>query len=121
MNELEQVKIWGVERKTFCMLMHLSQFAGALIPGLGLVLPILMWSLNKDKFPEVDEHGKMIVNWMISATIYLLISVVLTLIFVGFFSFVAVSICCIVFAILGAVKANEGKVYNYPMTIRFFK
>ena len=31
---------WNMELKTFCMLMHLSQFGSMLVPGAGLVLQL---------------------------------------------------------------------------------
>lgn len=120
MSEQNSDQPWGMEVNTFCMLMHLSQFANFLVPFAGLVLPIVMWATNKEKHPIVDQHGKVILNWMISALIYFIISGILTMIFIGVLGMLAVAICGIVFAIIGAVKANEGKVWVYPLSIRFF-
>lgn len=39
----------GMEENTYLMLMHLSQFAGFIIAGLGFVIPIVMWLVNADK------------------------------------------------------------------------
>ena len=121
MNDLEAQKPWGIELNTFCMLMHLSQLSSGLVPGLGLVLPILMWALNKDEFPEIDEHGKVICNWIISSAIYSIISAILVFVVIGIFGLIAIVLCGLVFAIIGAVKANGGEVFNYPFCIKFFK
>ena len=40
---------WGMPANTYCMLLHLSQLTSIVAPGLGLLLPVLMWVLNKDK------------------------------------------------------------------------
>lgn len=112
---------WNMELKTFCMLMHLSQFGSMLVPGAGLVLPIVMWATNKDESPTVDEHGKNILNWMISSVIYLIVGFILAFIFVGFIVIIAVAICSLIFTILGAIKANNGEFYKYPMSIQFIK
>ena len=121
MAEQDTKKPWGMELKTFCMLMHLSQLTGFIIPGAGLVLPIVMWATNKDDHPVIDQHGKVIFNWMISALIYFTVSAILMVIVIGFFGMLAVGICTLIFAILGGVKANEGVVWAYPLSITFFK
>jgi len=114
-------KPWGMEVNTFCMLMHLSQLAGFIIPIAGLVLPILMWATNKDQSSKVDMQGKNILNWMITLIIASIIGGILTFIFIGFLVLIVIGIASIVFAILGAIKSNEGKMYQYPFAIEFFK
>ena len=49
---------WGMELNQYCMLMHLSQFSNFFIPFGGIVIPIVMWYVNKDEYVEVDQHGK---------------------------------------------------------------
>jgi len=117
----EEIKPWGMEEKQFLVLLHLSQFAGFLVPGAGLVLPILMWVMNKDQSPSVDQHGKIILNWMISALIYSVVSAILIFVVIGIFTLIAIAVMGIVFAIIGAVKANKGECWQYPCTIPFFK
>ncbi len=117
MNE----KPWGMEQNTYCMLLHLSQFAGFAFPGLGLAMPIVMWATNKDSFPEIDRHGKVVFNWIISSIIYYIICVILMLVVIGFVLIFVVAILSFVFTIIGAIKANEGKVWRYPLSIPFFK
>ena len=112
---------WGMKLKTFCMMMHLSQLSSIVVPGLGLVLPIVMWATNKDASPLIDAHGKNILNWLISSLIYAGISLILTLVFVGVIGLFAIGIMSLVFAIMGAVKANDGVVWKYPCTITFLK
>ena len=117
----EDFKPWGMEMNQFCLLMHLSQFTSYIVPAAGLVLPIVMWSTNKDKSEIIDQHGKNILNWMISSVIYIVISMILMLVLIGFVTIFAVIICSIVFSVIGAIKANDGQVYKYPLTITFIK
>ena len=121
MTEQNADKPWGMEIKTYCMLMHLSQFSGFVIPFAGLVLPIVMWATNKETDTSIDQHGKVIVNWQLSALIYLIISGILSAVVIGIIGLLAIAICAVVFAIIGAVKANEGTVWPYPLSIKFFK
>lgn len=112
---------WGMNLNTFCMLMHLSQLSSFVVPGAGIVLPIVMWATNKDEFPLVDQHGREIMNWMLSLFIYSLICIPLMFIIVGFFALFILVLLNLIFAIMGAVNANDGKLWRYPLCIRFFK
>lgn len=110
---------WDMEEKQFTVLMHISQFAGYIFPFAGYALPIVMWVLFKDKSEVINEHGKKIINWMISSIIYGVFFGILCFLLIGFPLLWALGICLIVFPILGAVKANEGIVWKYPGTINF--
>ncbi len=82
MTEFEE-HYWGMPANTYCMAIHLSQLSSIFAPGLGLILPILMWIANKDKNDKIDIHGKITINWVISLSIYSVICWILTLIFIG--------------------------------------
>ncbi len=69
-NPAPQKMHWGMNEKSFCMLLHLSQLAGMVLPGAGLVLPVVMWATEKDNSPLIDEQGKVVLNWMISSLLY---------------------------------------------------
>ncbi len=114
-------KPWGIELNTFLMLMHLSLLSGFIIPLGGLLLPILMWGMNKEQFPEIDRHGRVIFNWMISAFIYSLICMVLTFIFIGVLGYMVLGVLSLVFIVIGAIKANSGILWEYPLSIKFIK
>ena len=103
------------------MFLHLSQLAGLIVPFAGIVVPIVIWQTQKDKIPALDAHGKMVTNWMISALIYSAVSVILMFVLVGFLTMLTVIIMAIVFPIIGAVKANNGELWEYPLTIKFLK
>ena len=118
--------IMGMKENTFCMLLHLSQLLIFTIPGIGLAVPIVLWAINKDTYPIVDQHGKIIFNWLISVFIYAVASGILFAAGIGVFMLVAVSIAMLAFPIIGGLKANDGtvweyKVYNYPVSIKFLK
>ena len=103
------------------LFLHLSQLANMVFFPLGIVAPILLWQLNKEKMPALDAHGKMVVNWMISSTIYVVVSLVLMFVLVGFLTLLALVVMGIAFPIVGAVKANNGELWEYPLTVRFLK
>lgn len=112
-------QFWGMDEKTFCLVLHLSQFAGYTVPLAGLILPIVMWVMEKDNSQKVNIHGRHVVNWIISSTIYLIISLILSFFFIGIPLLIALCLCYVIFPIIGAMKAGDGKVWKYPMTINF--
>src|SRR5215217_6556294 len=105
------------EQKQMGMWLHLSQLASLIIPGSGIVVPIIIWQTQKDKIVGLDPHGKMVTNWIISAFIYSVVSVILMLVLVGFLTILAVAVMSIVFPIIGGIKANNGELWEYPLTI----
>ncbi len=109
------------EQKQMGLIIHLSQLLNLFIPIAGIVVPIVLWQTQKDKMPALDAHGKMITNWLISSFIYFVVSAILMLVVIGFFGILAVGLMSVVFPIIGAVKANNGELWEYPLTIKFLK
>jgi hypothetical protein len=111
----------NVEQQTrqWAMLLHLSQLAGyVIVPLAGLIVPILIWQMKKADLPGIDEHGKIVTNWIISEILY---CIVLAVTFVGVFLVPVVILIGIIFPIIGGIKANNGEVWKYPLSIPFFK
>ena len=121
MQYSSQTSLQTPEQKQMGLFIHLSQFANVILFPLGIILPIVLWQTQKDKLPGIDAHGKMVVNWMISCTIYAFVSFVLMFVLVGFLTIMAVGLMGIIFPIIGAVKANNGELWEYPLTIKFLK
>ena len=109
------------DQRQMGLFLHLSQLAGFVIPFGGIILPVVLWQTQKEKMPALDAHGKMVVNFMLSVLIYAIVSVVLMFVLVGFLTLLAVAVIHIIFPIVGAVKANNGELWEYPLTIKFLK
>jgi uncharacterized Tic20 family protein len=114
----EVVDNMGMNPNTFCMLMHLSQLLG---PIFGMAVPIVLWAIGKDKSAQVDQQGKFVVNWIISLYIYGLAAGGLCLVGVGLLLILGLLILGFVFPVIGAVKANNGIAWKYPLSIPFFR
>ncbi len=121
MEEFDTSQYWGMDEKSFLTVMHVSQFAGFIVPFGGFALPLIMWLTNKEKNSIIDEHGKIIMNWIISATIYAIVGGILSLIIVGFVVLLAVGIASVVYPIIGAVKASKNEIWEYPLSIKFIQ
>lgn len=116
-----QMSLQTSEQKQMGLFLHLSQLANIIFPFAGIVAPIIIWQTQKDKIPALDAHGKMIVNWIISSVIYWIISGILCFVLIGFLGILALVVMGFVFPIIGAVKANNGELWEYPLTIKFLK
>ncbi len=112
---------WGVDLPMFLTLMHLSLLTNYLAPGLGFILPIVMWATAKDRDPRIDAHGKVVLNWIISAAIYGVVFGILCIVLIGYPLLLVLAVANFAFSIIGAVKANAGKLWNYPGAIPFFR
>lgn len=107
--------------KQWAMVLHFSVFAVFLIPLAGLVVPIVIWQTKKTDIPEIDAHGKVVVNWIISSIIYLIVCLALSFILIGIPLLIALGVVMIAFPIIGGIRADNGELWVYPLSIQFFK
>jgi len=111
----------NLQPKQWAMFVHFSVLAGFVVPFVGLILPIILWQIKKDEIPEIDVHGKIVVNWLISALIYSAVGLLLTFVLIGIPLLFILGVLCVVFPVIGGIKANNGEVWNYPLTIQILK
>lgn len=109
------------DQRQMGLILHLSQLANVIFFPIGIVAPIVIWQTQKEKIPALDAHGKMVTNFMISMMIYGFISFVLMFVLIGFLTILAVMLIGVIFPIVGAIKANNGELWEYPLTIKFLK
>jgi len=108
---------------TMAMLAHLL---GGLLGFLG---PLIIWLVKKDDHPFVDDQGKealnfqlfLLIGYLLMTTLWIVISFVTCGIGAMLPLPLIVYVFQVVFGILGAVAANKGEWYRYPVTIRFIK
>jgi len=110
------------ESRQWAMMLHFSILAGFLIPFGGLIAPILIWQLKKEDMPEIIPHAHVVMNWIITGLVYFAISFVLMFVLIGIPMMMALGVVTVVFSIIGGIKANDGELWEYPMTlIKVFK
>lgn len=112
---------WGMFLNIYCMVIYLSQLISIIILGLGFILLIVMWVVNKDKYEVIDIYGKVIINWLISLFIYFLICGILVFIFIGIIGFGILVLLNLIFVIVVVIKVNDGQVWVYLLSIKFLK
>lgn len=123
-DRLQSGRFWA-------MLLHLSLLLNFLMPGVALIITFLIWQIGKDRFAELDEHGKNVINFVLSYGIYALILFLLFIIPVVSIPVIGAAIVMPMFylfmaivallALFAAWKANQGQVWRYPLCFRFFE
>jgi uncharacterized Tic20 family protein len=114
------------------MFAHLSALAGGLVSswfgGLGVFVgPLVIWLLKREEMPFVDDQAKEALNFNITFAAIALALVVLGVVTfgIGFILtlplLVVAGVAWLVLTIVAAVRANEGKTYRYPFSLRLIK
>ena len=111
----------GKEERMWALAAHLTSFTYFVgIPG--FVGPLVIWLVKKDEMLFVAEEAKESLNFQISLFIYGVACTLLTLTLLGAFigvpGFLALALLQIIFPIMSALKAHEGKTSHYPITLR---
>jgi uncharacterized Tic20 family protein len=105
--------------RVLAMLSHLLSIIG----GFGIFPPLIIWLVKKDdpNASFVTENAKESLNFQLTVLILGIICFVLILVFIGFLLLWTLGIANLVFVIIATVRANEGKIYRYPLNFRLIK
>jgi uncharacterized Tic20 family protein len=118
------------DEKTWALIAHFGGAAGVLLLGWGGFIAPLIAMVGKTNSPTVRAHAVRALNFQLT---WLGISVALTLALccltvatlgvggVGFVLLGVPYVIAIVFGIIGGVKAVDGHLYQYPMSINLVK
>ena len=118
----------GESQRTYAMFNHLIgllSLANVAIPFAGLIGTLIMWRVKRTESPFLDDHGREATNFQISLILYVIIGVVFAVITLGIGAILAVPailalmVLKLVGSIRGAMAANRGEYYRYPLCIRF--
>jgi uncharacterized protein len=99
--------------KIWSMLSHLSALF-----GVGIILPLVVYLAMRKESEYVAENAREALNFHISVFIYVLCCIPLMFVLVGIPLAILIGIASLVFAIIAAVKASDGRCYRYPLTLR---
>lgn len=100
------------DEKTLGLLAHLITFISSFIG------PLIIYLIKKDDSSFVSHHAKESLNFQITM---FLVSIILIISIIGLFFLWLVGIIVLVLVIVATIKASDGKLYRYPLTIRFIK
>ncbi len=100
------------DEKTMALLSHVLTLV------VGFVAPLIIYIIKKDESSFVAAHARESLNFQITLFIViagLFISVI------GILVVWIVGILALILVIIATIRANEGKLYKYPLAIRFIK
>jgi uncharacterized Tic20 family protein len=81
-----------------------------------------VWLTQKDSVQALDEHGKSILNFQITTFLLTLLCVPLVFLFgLGLVGLFVLSLFLLIFPVINAVKASNGKPPYYPLSLRILK
>ena len=96
--------------------MHLSPLAFFWIGPFAFAIPLVLWLVRKDQSAFADDHGREVLNFLISQ---LILTIALAVSVVGWLFIVPFLVVGVVSMIRGAVAVSRQEYFRYPMTIRF--
>ncbi len=103
------------DEKLWATLIHIGGIFFSFVPA------IIGYFVLRDRGPFIKEHTRVALNFQLTMLIANVIGAILWLVVVGYLITLAVSVVVIVFSIIAAVAANQGRYYKYPLSIEFFK
>lgn len=142
------------QERTTSVFIHLSAFSKIFFPFAGVIVPLIIWSSNREN-EFANEQGRQAINFQLSLILYkfilVLIAIPVLIYFIadiarvsdsieidGLFELISLSfssvglvvvflflsiltILDIIFIIIAAVKASNGELFRYPLSISFIK
>lgn len=109
---------------------QMAMWNGVGILLLGWLMPLIIFVIYKDRSAFVREHSRQMLNTNISYSLYLIglavVFGIITIVTLGFGAIVFVLyfvpvIALYIFAIISAVRGNNGEGYRAPLTIDMVK
>ncbi len=107
------------QERDWAMFCHLAAFAGFVFPFGHVLGPLFLWLLRREESAFVDFHGRQVVNFQITMTLLYLVGLVLCFVLIGFLILPLLALWSALAAILGAIRAEEGRRWRYPLAFPF--
>lgn len=105
--------------RTWAIWSHLGALAGYLVAFGSFIVPLVIWLSKKEESPVVAEHAKASLNFQLSTLLYSIIAGLMILLLIGIPFLIIIPIFNLVCVVLAAIEADKGRLFNYPLSIRF--
>jgi uncharacterized protein len=105
------------EERNWALVAHIGTLVAAWF-AMGFLCPLIVMLTKGSSSPYVRRHAVESLNFQLSLLIYLLVSLVLAVILIGFVLMAVIGVFALVVIIIATAKASQGEDYRYPLTIR---
>ena len=109
------------QERNWALASHIGTLVAAWI-ALGVLCPLVIWLMYRDRSDYIRRHAVESLNFQISLLIYLAVSTVVGLLTFGLALIIllpAIGIFAIVVIVMATIAAAGGSDYRYPLCIRF--
>jgi len=108
------------QERLWAMLAHLLSFVAAYL-FLGFVAPLTVLLVFGPRSAYVRAHAVESLNFNLTWLLYAIIGVVLAFLLIGIPILIALGIAYVFLVIIASVRANNGELFRYPLTLRFIR
>lgn len=108
------------QERLWAMLSHLLSFVAAYL-FLGFVAPLIILLVFGQRSAFVRANAVESLNFNLSWLLYAIISVVLFVVGIGIFLLLGLGIAYVILIVIASIRANNGELYRYPLTIRLVR
>ncbi|WP_255252743.1 DUF4870 domain-containing protein [Curtobacterium sp. 'Ferrero'] len=85
------------------------------------IAPLVAYLVLRDRGQFVREHTRVALNFHITMAIAYFVGTLTSWLGIGLLILLATGVLSVVFGIMAAVAANQGRFYKYPLAIEFIK
>ena len=103
------------DEKTMAILSHILCIFFWIFP------PLIIYLVKKDESKFVAAHAKESLNFQITVTLAVIISIILMIVLIGILLIWIVGIVSTILVIVATIKASDNKLYRYPFNLRLIK
>jgi len=118
---MEEIKTYTQSERDWAMFCHLSSFAGYFFPFGGIIAPLICWISRREGSEWVNQNGKSALNFQLSILLYNVMTIPLCFILVGIPILIFILIFEVVCIVVASIKASQGEVFKYPLSIPFIQ
>jgi len=118
---MEENKTHTQSERDWAMFCHLSAFIGYFFPFGGIIGPLICWTSRRSESAWVDKNGKSSMNFQLSMLLYIILAIPLCFILIGIPIVIFLAIFRLVCIVIASIKASQGEVFKYPLSIPFIQ
>jgi uncharacterized Tic20 family protein len=104
------------EERTWATVAHIAGIASSLV--FPIIVSLVIYSVKKDESEFVADQAREALNFQITTALAAILAALSIFCLIGFFLVPLVALASLVFSLIGAIRAYDGKRYRYPVCLR---